>query len=85
MIRSLLSLPFSRLNSLGTWEALLEPLLIGKVLQSLNLPFTGLLPLSPYLSCTEESTAGHSTGAVAFPVLSRGQGSPSLVCWQYSA
>lgn len=43
-----------------------------------------LSPEAPCLSCTEEDRTGHSIPGESPPGLSRGAGSPPLICWQCS-
>ena len=46
------------------------------------LAFLWIFPLNLYLSCTGAFRIGHSTPDVASPVLSSGEGSPTLIFWQ---
>lgn len=70
----------SRLNSAGclslsSSERCSSALILAALPRGSGLCLTAL-----YLSCAEEPTAGHSTLGVAFPVLRRGEGSPSSTC-----
>lgn len=77
LVRFFLRLPCLRLNSSSSLsffllERCFSPLIIFTLL-------TGLSPVCPCLTCNEKSrTRCHSSGAS--PVLTRGEGSPSLTC-----
>lgn len=75
-------MPLSFLSS-----RLSQPFLTGQMLHSFH------HPCGPSLDClqcvhvshTGEPRIGHSTPAVASPVMGRGEGSAPLICWQYFA
>ena len=70
LIRSLMSLLFSRLNNPRSLT--LSPYI--RCSDTLNI-FTGFSPVHPTLSCAWEPTS---------PVLSKGERSPALTCWWHS-